>query len=147
LAPWVREADCLELEMPSKQQKLPPGLGAAGRKLWREIVAPLAEEDFELTSRERQWLQSACNLRDRVVELEAVMAVSEPVVKGVAGQPVAHPLLIEIRQHHQLIAQLLARLDLSTDEEDTAASIPVSSPALRSVKARAAAQKRWRGSA
>jgi len=58
-----------------------------------------------------------------------------------------HPLLGEIRMHHQLIAQLLARLDLTTDEEDGAARIPVSSPALRSVKARKAAQARWRGSA
>ena len=125
-------------------QKPPTGLGAAGKKLWREITAPLAEFELELTSRERQWLHSACNLRDRVVELEAVMAVSDVVAKGVAGQPVAHPLLTEIRQHHQLVAQLLARLDLSTDDdEDGTVGITVSSPALRSVKARAAAQKRW----
>jgi hypothetical protein len=58
---------------------------------------------------------------------------------------VANPLLGEIRQHHQLIAQLLARLDLDGDGEDGATHITVSSPALRSVKARAAAQKRWRG--
>ena len=73
------------------------------------------------------------------------MADSDPVVLGSQRQPVAHPLLGEIRMHHQLIAQLLARLDLTTDEEDGAARIPVSSPALRSVKARDAAQKRWRG--
>ena len=130
------------------QPKPPPGLGAAGRKLWREITVPLAEADpepLELTPRERFWLHSAAKLTDRVVFLESIMAVSDPVVKGVAGQPVSHPLLIEIRQHHQLIAQLLARLDLTTDEEDGAARIPVSSPALRSVKARDAAQKRWRG--
>ena len=129
----------------SNQQKAPPGLGAAGRKLWRDITAPLTEDDFELTSRERQWLHSAAKLTDRVVALEAVMAESDPVVQGVAKQPVSHPLLTEIRQHHQLIAQLLARLDLSTDDEDGSVGSTVSSPALRSVKARAAAQKRWRG--
>src|SRR6478672_2710569 len=131
--------------MASNQQKPPPGLGTDGRKLWREITAPLTDDELELTPRERQWLHSAAKLTDRVVFLESIMAVSDPVVKGVAGQPVSHPLLIEIRQHHQLIAQLLARLDLTTDEEDGAARIPVSSPALRSVKARDAAQKRWRG--
>ena len=132
------------------QQKPARGLGAAGRKLWREITAPLAEADpepLELTPRERQWLHSAAKLTDRVVALEAEMDSADFVVKGVAGQPVVNGLLGEIRQHHQLIAQLLARLDLTTDEEDGAARIPVSSPALRSVKARAAAQKRWRGSA
>ena len=133
--------------MASNQQKPPPGLGTDGRKLWREITAPLTDDELELTPRERQWLHSAAKLTDRVVFLESIMAVSDPVVKGVAGQPVSHPLLTEIRQHHQLIAQLLARLDLTTDEEDGAARIPVSSPALRSVKARDAAQKRWRGSA
>ena len=133
--------------MASNQQKPPPGLGTDGRKLWREITAPLTDDELELTPRERQCLHSAAKLTDRVVFLESIMAVSDPVVKGVAGQPVSHPLLIEIRQHHQLIAQLLARLDLTTDEEDGAARIPVSSPALRSVKARDAAQKRWRGSA
>ena len=33
----------------SDQQKVPSGLGAAGRKLWREITAPLAEMELELS--------------------------------------------------------------------------------------------------
>ena len=127
------------------QQKPPRGLEAAGRKLWREITAPLAEEDLELTPRERQWLHSASKLTDRVVGLEAVMAVTDPVTTGSQGQVVTHPLLAEIRQHHQLIAQLLARLDLDVGDDDGAVGIAVMSPGLRSVKARAAAQKRWRG--
>jgi hypothetical protein len=73
-----------------------------------------------------------------VVQLEAISV-------GYKGQPVAHPLLVEIRQTHTLIGQLLARLDLSTDEEDGPTThIMMSSPAPRSVKARDAAQKRWR---
>jgi hypothetical protein len=125
-------------------QKPPPGLGTAGKKLWREITAPLAEMELELTPRERNWLHSACTLRDRVVQLEAIMDEQDPITVGYKGQPVVNGLLNEIRQTHTLIAQLLARLDLSTDEEDGAAGISVSSPALRSVKARDAAMKRWR---
>jgi len=83
------------------QQKPPPGLGAAGRKLWREITVPLAEADpepLELTPRERQWLHSAAKLTDRVVALEAEMDSADFVVRGVAGQPVVNGLLGEIRQ-------------------------------------------------
>jgi hypothetical protein len=47
-------------EMSVTVQKPPPGLGTAGRKLWREICAPLADDDLELTPRERNWLHSAC---------------------------------------------------------------------------------------
>lgn len=126
-------------------QKAPTGLGTAGRKLWREIVAPLAELDLELTPRERQWLSSACKLVDRVTRLEALMDKADPITAGYKGQPTAHPLLNEIRQHHQLIGLLLARLDLDADDEDGAATITVMSPGLRSVKARDAANKRWRG--
>ena len=125
-------------------QKPPPGLGTAGKKLWREITAPLAEMELELTPRERNWLHSACTLRDRVVQLETIMDEQDPITVGYKGQPVVNGLLNEIRQTHTLIAQLLARLDLSTDGEDGATGIPVSSPALRSVKARDAAMKRWR---
>ena len=72
------------------------------------------------------------------------MDAADPISVGHKGQPVAHPLLVEIRQTHTLIGQLLARLDLTTDEEDGPTThITVSSAALRSTKARAAAQKRW----
>ena len=113
--------------------------------MWREIVAPLAEDDLELTSRERQWLHSACRLTDRLTQLEAIMDAADPITEGYKGQPVPHPLLNEIRQTHQLIAQLLARLDLDADDEDGSIVITVSSPALHSMKARDAANKRWRG--
>ena len=35
--------------MASNQQKPPPGLGTDGRKLWREITAPLTDDELELT--------------------------------------------------------------------------------------------------
>jgi hypothetical protein len=124
-------------------QKAPTGLGTPGRKLWREIVGPLAEEDLELTPRERQWLTSSCKLLDRVTQLEKIMDDEAPITEGYKGQPVVNGLLNEIRQHHQLIGLLLARLDLDADDDEGSTHVTVSSPALRSVKARAAANKRW----
>ena len=66
--------------------------------------------------------------------LEAVTAHTEPVTTGSQGQIVTHPLLAEIRQHHQLIAQLLARLDLDAGDDDGAVGITAMSPGLRSVE-------------
>jgi hypothetical protein len=64
---------------------------------------------------------------------------ADMVVPGYNAQPVAHPLLTEIRQHHLLISQTLARLKVDVPDE----------PGLLSVagvnKARAGANKRWRG--
>ena len=97
-----------------------------------------------MTPRERQWLSSACKLLDRVTQLEKIDDEA-PITEGYKGQPVVNGLLNEIRQHHQLIGLLLARLDLDADDDDgPATTITVSSPAARSVKARNAAAARWR---
>ena len=78
-------------------------------------------------------------MTDRVAELEEAIDGEPMVVPGYKGQPVAHPLLTEIRQHHLLISQTLARLKLDVPEE----------PGLVGVvgvnKARSAANRRWRG--
>ena len=55
--------------------------------MWREIVAPLAEDDLELTSRERQWLHSACRLTDRLTQLEAIMDAADPITEGTRASP------------------------------------------------------------
>ncbi|OHV03888.1 hypothetical protein [Mycobacterium talmoniae] len=122
------------------QQKPPPGLGTAGRRLWRQVTAEATEDGLELDSRERIWLHSAAKLTDRVVALEAAMADAELVVKGYNGQPVAHPLLTEIRQHHLLICQTLARLKVDT-AEPAAGVLGV----VGGSRQRAAANRRWRG--
>jgi hypothetical protein len=60
-------------------------------------------------------------------------------VKGYNGQPVGHPLLTEIRQHHLLISQTLARLKVDIPEDAGVLGVSGFN------KARAAANKRWRG--
>jgi hypothetical protein len=125
----------------AEQLKPPSGLGAPGRRLWRQVATEAAEEGLELDSRERFWLHSAAQLVDRVAQLEAAMAGDDMVVKGYSGQPVAHPLLTEIRQHHLLISQTLARLKVDVPEPSSGALSVV----VGGNRQRTAANRRWRG--
>jgi hypothetical protein len=121
------------------EAKPPAGLGTAGRQLFRQIARAVAQDDLELTAPEHRFLWSAAKLTDRIAELEAAIDGADMVVPGYNGQPVAHPLLTEIRQHHLLVSQLLARLKLDVPEDAGVLG------AAGVNKARAAANKRWRG--
>ena len=125
--------------MTDQQPKPPPGLGTAGRSLWREVCADVAEAGLELDARDRHWLGSACTLTDRAATLEAALADAPLMVKGSMGQQVSNPLLAEWRSHAQLAAQLLARLKLDTAEESGGLQI------IGANRQRAAAHRRWRG--
>jgi hypothetical protein len=69
------------------------------------------------------WLRSAGKIADRIAMLEAEIGGTDVIVPGYNGQPVANPLLAEIRLHSQLMAQTLARLRI--DVVDTKADGPV----------------------
>ena len=125
--------------MTDQQPKPPPGLGTAGRALWREICADVAVAGMELDARDRLWLGSACKLTDRAATLEAALADAPLLVKGSMGQQVSTPLRAEWRSHSQLAAQLLARLKLDTAEESGGLQI------IGANRQRAAAHRRWRG--
>jgi hypothetical protein len=73
-----------------------------------------------------------------VAELEAAIDGADMIVPGYNGQPVAHPLLTEIRQHHLLISQTLARLKVDVPEEPGVLGVAGVN------KARSAANARWR---
>jgi len=62
---------------------------------------------------------------DRLEQLEAELAAAGTfMVKGVPGQPVAHPLLGEVRQTRALRAQmLLARITVTPPEEKPSAGV------------------------
>jgi hypothetical protein len=122
------------------EAKPPAGLRRAGRQLWKHIAHAAAQDDLELTATEHRWLWSACTLTDRVADLETAIDGADMVVAGYNGQPVAHPLLTEIRQHHLLISQTLARIKLDVPEDGGVLSVAGVN------KARGAANRRWRGS-
>jgi hypothetical protein len=106
--------------MTANQPKPPPDLAAEGKRLWRAIVADAAGQGLELDARELAWLRTAGKLADRVAALEAEL-VGADIVVGHAGQPVANPLLAEIRMHSALLAQTLARLRVDLVETATVA--------------------------
>jgi hypothetical protein len=123
-----------------KQPRPPSELGAAGRQLWRAIVADAAGQGLELDARDAEWLKQAGRIADRIAEMEAALVGAEPAVAGHAKQPVAHPLFAEVRMHRQLLSQVLARLKTDVPEEPARV---VPDAGARSAAARLAANARW----
>jgi hypothetical protein len=129
----------------SEQQlpRAPSRLSRAGRPLWKSVVEDADSQDIELDSLEKSYLEDACRLTDRIEQMETTLAESETglMVSGYQGQPVAHPLLGEIRQSRQLRGQLLARIKVTPpagkESEPGGVVLPMG------VQQRDAAAKRW----
>jgi hypothetical protein len=100
-----------------KKPRKPAGLGAEGGTLWAEITSELADDGLIPTSRERRWLLDACREADLIADLMASLEGEPHVVKGSQNQPVAHPLIAEIRQHRVTLSGLLARLKMDDPTE------------------------------
>lgn len=111
--------------------KAPAGLGAAGRKLWREVLA-----DFELPPDGLALLVQACRTVDELERLREALANAEVMTTGSQGQPVTSPLFAEARAHRATLAKLIAQLALP-DEDD------VTPLTVTQERARKAAQTRW----
>lgn len=112
----------------------PTGLQAKGRKLWRDVTAR-----YGLRVDELRILEDACREADLIdrIEKELTKKGAELVVRGSMGQPVASPLMQEVRQHRNVLAGLLAKLKLP--DEGNAES----RAEARATSARAAAMARW----
>lgn len=118
----------------------PAGLKAKSARLWK-----WATETYELRGDELRVLEDACREIDLVERMEAELRGGDLVVRGSMGQPVASPLVQELRQHRATVARLLAQLKLP-DEPATPAT-GAGAPAAdgeRSSAARQAAEARWR---
>ena len=75
----------------------------------------------------------AARLLDLAEELRAVVEADELLAKGSAGQPVAHPLLAELRHVRAELRQHFRQLGLPDEAGESD----------RSRSARAAAEARW----
>jgi len=104
----------------------------------------MAKDGVVPTSQERRWLEDACRTADAIADLEDALTDQPRVVKGSQGQPVAHPLIGEIRQHRMALSALLARVKLFAEDEGTAAG---SGSRTTSTQARAASLTRHYGGA
>ncbi|WP_214370674.1 hypothetical protein [Pseudonocardia sp. H11422] len=99
-------------------QKTPPapkGLGAAGRRLWRSVLA-----DYELDQHECLILTEACRVADRLERLAEESEGAPLTLTNFKGDPVANPLLTEARQQAIVFARLIAALRLPTEEDNGA---------------------------
>ena len=102
--------------------KPPAGLKADGRRLWVSVLKDAAGQGVELDAREVAFLGSAASIADRIAALESELAGADLIVKGVAGQPVSHPHIAEIRMHRQVFAQTLARIRTDAPAESASDS-------------------------
>lgn len=125
-----------------RKPRRPAGLGSEGARLWVEITSEMAKDGIVPTSQERRWLEDACRTADAITDMEQALDGQPRIVKGSQGQPVAHPLIGEIRQHRVTLSQLLARVKMFAEDE---ASGSGSGSRTTSTQARAAALTRHYG--
>lgn len=98
--------------------RLPAGLKAGGRKLWRSVT-----DDFELGEHELSILLEASRTVDALDELEKI--VRDEGVTNVSPQGVrAHPALVEARQQRVTLAKLVASLRIPLDDAQEATRTP-----------------------
>ena len=115
-----------------KPQRAPSGMGEKALKLWHAVA-----DNYILRPDEYRVLEDACRQTAIVDALERELVGADLVMRGSMGQPVANPLLSEIRQHRNVIASLLRQLGLPNEPAGEVTEIS------RSVQARDAAKSRW----
>jgi hypothetical protein len=114
----------------SATTRRPVGLGPRGRRFWRRL-----SDAFELSDAELELLSEACRVLDAIDGMSSQLVTDGLMSTGSAGQPIAHPLVAEIRAQRDLLARLIGRLALPAEDVDGAASI----------FARRGANARWYG--
>ena len=94
-----------------KMPKTPRGLGKDGRKLWRSILADVAD-DWELDARDLAFLETACRAADVIAELEATVERDGSMIAGSRGQLIVNPAVAEMRQQRTTQTAALRRVEL-----------------------------------
>jgi len=92
----------------------PPGLGTAGKKLWRSLTG---EDGFEFEPYEAALLLQACRCADYCDRLADEAAGGTVTVENHRGDQVANPAMVEARQQSITLSRLLASLRLPSGEE------------------------------
>jgi hypothetical protein len=108
-------------------------LATRGARFWRQTHA-----SFELSAGETHLLAEICRVLDEIDAMASIVAESGFMSVGSAGQPVEHPAVGGLRSHRVLLANLLKRLALPTEDEAPHAQTGTQRKAAR------AAHSRWR---
>lgn len=90
----------------------PRGLGARGKRLWKDVTTA-----YKLRPDEVVVLENACRSLDRALLLDKELEGQPLMVSGSQGQKREHPLLVEQRQQWAMVNKSLAQLRLP-DEVD-----------------------------
>jgi hypothetical protein len=106
--------------------RMPPGLGVKGRRLWREVVG-----EFELAEHERSLLSEACRTADVCAQLAKVVAEEGPMAVSRLGEARPDPALVGLRQQRLLLARLIVALRVPLGETG---GHDASRPQLRSLR-------------
>ena len=111
--------------------RTPNGLGKATGNLWREITGT-----YQLRPDELRLLSDCCREMDLIDLLQKTVDSGGVLVPGSRGQQVIKPAIQEIRQHRNVLKQMLAKLALPADPAGHVA-------AGASDRARRVAHARW----
>jgi hypothetical protein len=106
--------------------RVPAGLDAAGRRLWREVLA-----GYVLAPPEVALLVELCRVVDRLDRLAAALAIEPLTVAGSMGQPKIHPLYAEARSQAATLAHLARALRIPVAE---VVAPPEVGPRLRALR-------------
>ncbi|WP_327654771.1 hypothetical protein [Streptomyces sp. NBC_00483] len=91
----------------------PEGLGERGLRLWNDTL-----EKLELDPDELLLLEEAARLADELDTMGAALDEGDLLSKGSRGQPVANPLIREIRGHRLALSRILRQLGATRPGED-----------------------------
>ncbi len=112
------------------KERMPAGLKRSAT-LWKSTTTT-----YQLRPDELRMLEDCCREMDLIDRLQGLIDKQGLTVAGSMGQVVIHPAVQEIRQHRNVLKQMLAKLALP---DPTAQPKPVSG----SDKARVVAHARW----
>lgn len=91
--------------------RAPAGAHAAGKRLWRAVLA-----EYQLEEHELLLLRQAVRVADMCDDLQALVDVEGPLREGRA-----HPALVELRQQRLMLARLVVALRVPMGEQDAEA--------------------------
>lgn len=96
----------------SADEQMPAGLGAAGRRVWAQVLVAVAP-GWSLDERDLLVLAEAARQADLIAELEAAVARDGVIVAGAAGQDRLNGAVPALNTARTLLARLLAQVEIA----------------------------------